>query len=125
MRQYGDSDDFLDVKYSYYDPKNNTKYEIKHRDEKYQFKHFKNKENIPLRVIISGTSMIEDLLQFIPQSFNEVLNLRLNSIQKVAGKDEYKIPKLYGKYISEFNPDLFILCLTETNLHALSNLMKD
>ncbi len=125
LGQYGSKSEFLDVKYSYYDPKNNLKYEIKNRDEKFRFKYYKNNTVGSLRSIICGTSMNEDLLQFIPQSFSDVLYLRLNDIQKVPRKDQFKIPKLYGKYISEFDPDVFILCLTEDNLPALVNLMKD
>jgi len=125
LGQHGSNQDFLDVKYSYYDPKNNIKHEIQKRDGKYTFKYFKNDGNNSLRAIICGTSMNEDLLQFIPQSFNEVLYIRLNNVQKVSAKDQYKIQKLYDKYISEFNPDLFILCLTESNLSNLINLMKD
>ncbi len=125
LGQYGSNDDFLDVKYSYYDPKNNPNYEIKNRDGKFKFKYYKNNTVRPLRAIICGTSMNENLLQFIPQSFSDVLYLRLNSIQKISRKDEFKIPKLYDKYISEFNPHVFILCLTEANLSELTNLMKD
>lgn len=116
---------FLDVSYFYYDPKNNLRHTFINRDGKYIFKHFKNNSIETLRAIICGTSMNEDLLQFIPQSFNEVLYIRVNNIQKVPGKDIFKVRKFYNKYIDEFKPDIFILCVTESNLPDIINLMKD
>lgn len=111
--------------YIYYDHKNEiqpTVTDIAY----YKTKYFKNPQqpNAP-RVFLTGTSMNEDFLQFIPYSFSELKYYRLNNARGVEEKDVFKLFKRYKKDILDFKPDILILCITPSNIPSLVNLTKD
>ena len=120
----GDDINFLNAEYFYFEPKNHIKEYILDYESTYKFKNYKNNKE-KYRLFLTGTSMNDNLLQFLPQSFNEILYTRLNGINNVLWDDRFNIFKLYKKYIEEFKPDVFVLCLTETDLVAISKLQKD
>ncbi len=115
----------LDTPYKYYTPK--TPAELKITDKKgYKTKHYKNKNsNNNLKVLITGTSMNENLMQFLPYSFHELIYYRLNSVIDVKVEDVYKLLKRYKKEILAFKPDVFILSIAAGNLPSLVNLTKE
>ncbi len=115
----------LKDEYIYYDHKNEiqpTVTDIAY----YKTKYFKNPQqpNAP-RVFLTGTSMNEDFLQFIPYSFSELKYYRLNGARGVEEKDVFKLFKRYKKDILDFKPDILILCITPSNIPSLVNLTKD
>ena len=94
---------------------------------KYRTKYFvnKNQSSAP-KLFLIGTSMNEDLLQFLPYSFSETQAYRLNSVSQISEKDVYKLMKRYKNDILQFKPDVLILCVTVcSNLHRLGDLMAE
>lgn len=76
------------------------------------------------RVIQLGTSMNENLTEFIPFTFKDVKRIRNNSVKDVEEKDEFKIMKYYEKEMLDYKPDIIIFCITYSNIADLHNLFN-
>ena len=112
-------------KYKYYTPINKLEVEIIDKP-KYKVKIFKNdnvKNNI--KVILTGTSNNENLLQFLPFSFSELKYIRLNTVKGVKPGNKYKLMKRYKKDILNFKPDLLIISIGADNIPGLVGLAKE
>ena len=77
------------------------------------------------KVFLTGTSMNESLLQFLPESFGKIKYYRLNDVKKVKSADNLKLFKRYRNDILEFKPDILIAVFSEENLLELDKLDKD
>lgn len=120
----GFDDKFLDTPYKYYKPRKPIEKKIINK-KKYNTKEFYNEQsNNNYRVVLTGTSMNENLLTFLPYSFKNLKYFRLNSVQDVLSKDEFKFLARYDKDIQNYKPDILILCITAENLTRLSNLTR-
>jgi hypothetical protein len=116
--------DFLKTPYTYYDPINEPDFSID-KEGLFQFKHFKNKKIDNFRAIFCGTSMNEDLMQVAPQSFSDLLYIRLNENGlKMGWQDKCRILKLYKNKILTFKPDVFVLSIHVEALPAMVNIMR-
>ncbi len=111
--------------YTYYNHKNEIKPVITDKDL-YRIKYFQNKQlsGAP-KVFLTGTSMNENMLQFLPYSFSEVKYYRLNNVKNVPNAETFKLLKRYKKDILQFKPDILILNITSWNIPNLTNLTKD
>ena len=112
-------------KYKYYTPVN--KIETKITDKpKYKVKLFKN-DNVKndLKVILTGTSNNENLLQFLPYSFRELKYIRLNTVKAVKPGNKYKLMERYKKDILDFKPDLLIISVVADNIPGLVDLATE
>ncbi|MBQ9271286.1 MAG: hypothetical protein IJ218_03375 [Alphaproteobacteria bacterium] len=115
----------LKDEYKYYNHKNEIKPIITDSNLKRE-KYFKNPQQADaLRVFLTGTSMNEDFLQFLPYSFSELKYYRLNNVKKVRKEKVFNLLKRYKKDILDYKPDILILCITVGNLSQLVNLTKD
>ncbi|MBR1757072.1 MAG: hypothetical protein IJ738_05875 [Alphaproteobacteria bacterium] len=111
--------------YTYYDHKNEIKPIVTEADF-YKTKYFKNPQQAKApRVLLTGTSMNEDFLQFLPYSFSEIKYYRLNNVLKVQGSETFKLLKRYKKDILDYNPNILILCVTSGNVLRLDELTKE
>jgi hypothetical protein len=116
--------DFLKTSYTYYDPINEPEFSID-KEGPFQFKHFKNKKIGNFRAIFCGTSMNEDLMQFVPQSFSDLLYIRINENGlKMSVTDRCKVFKLYKNKILSFKPDIFVLTIHAEALPYMIHIMK-
>lgn len=116
----------LDTDYKYYTPLHEitpTITDIPH----YKIKSFQNPnpKAASLKVFLSGTSMNENLLQFLPYSFRQLTYYRLNNVQHVSYQDGFKIISKYKNDILTMKPDIFILSINSENIPELLNLMKE
>ena len=118
-------EDLKNETYKYYNPI--KKIEMKVIDEsQHRIKEFKNTNvNNGLKVILTGTSNNENLLQFLPYSFKELRYLRFNTVKGVKAEDEYKLLKRYKQYIIDYKPDILIVSIVADNIPALINLSKE
>ena len=113
-----------DDKYKYYDV--NYFIDMVVIDEELnKIKEFYNANSINnLKVILTGTSNNENLLQFLPYSFKEVKYLRFNTVKGVSAEDEYKLMKRYRYYIVSYKPDILILSVIADIIPDLTNLTE-
>lgn len=89
----------------------------------YKVKYFRNnKLKKGPKVFLTGTSMNENLLQFLPYSFSEVIYYRLNDTKNVKNEAAFMLLKRYKKEILAYNPDILILCISYNNIPNLINL---
>ena len=115
----------LDTEYDYYDTQSNIKRTVRHKPY-YRTKYFVNASvDNKYKVFLTGTSMNESLLQFLPESFGKIKYYRLNNVKKVKSADNLKLFKRYRNDILEFKPDILIAVFTEENLLKLDMLDKD
>lgn len=115
----------LDTEYDYYDIQSNIKRTVRHKPY-YRTKYFVNASvDNKYKVFLTGTSMNESLLQFLPESFNTIKYYRLNDVKKVKSADNLKLFKRYQNDILQFEPDILIAVFTEENLLKLDRLDKD
>ena len=99
--------------YRYYKHKDYKKLKEKVVDKKYhRNKNYHYEGGADPRVIVLGSSQSENLMEFIPFTFKNVLRLRNNDVKGVPLKDEYKIMKSYRQEILDYNPDIIVLCYT-------------
>ncbi len=111
--------------YTYYKHKdfNNLKETI--IDTKYhRGKIFKYNYGANYRVIQLGTSMNENLTEFIPFTFKNVKRIRNNNVKNIKAEEEFKIMKYYEEEILEYKPDIIIFCITYGNITSLHNLFN-
>ena len=115
----------LDTQYKYYTPK------VKLSPQIVNIKHYLTKyfqypnASTKIRAIATGTSMNENLMQFLPYSFSELKYFRLNNVRNVPNTDTFKLLKRYKKDILEFKPDVLILTITADNIWGLKNLTRN
>jgi len=116
----------LDVKYKYLYHKN-----IKYLTEKFINNEYKKSRETyypygsNYKVLEMGTSMNENLLQFISYTFKNVRYLRLNNVKNRKKSEEFKLMKYYKNEILEYKPDIMILCITSSNLSRLKHLFDE
>jgi len=116
---------FLNVNFRYYKHKNIGKLNTKVYDEEYyKGKDFYYPDGADLRVVLIGTSMIENLTEFFPFTFRHVRTIRTNGPRKVRRNDEFKIMDLYKEKIFNYKPDIIIFCVTEGNIGRLYPIME-
>ncbi|MCD7780276.1 MAG: hypothetical protein LUH05_06345 [Candidatus Gastranaerophilales bacterium] len=113
----------LDTKYNYYTHKNvkNMKKTVLYVS-KLREKSFEYKKGADLKVLMTGTSMNEDLTEILPYTFKNTIYLRLNTVKDIPISDKFKILK---KDILDYKPDIIVLCITVENLRALKNLASE
>ena len=121
-----DPEKLLDVEYKYYTPIHEitpTVTDIPY----YKIKSFRNPDPnaSAIKVFLAGTSMNENLLQFLPYSFRQLTYYRLNNVQNVSYQDGFKIVSKYKNDILKTDPDIFILSINSENIPELLNLMRD
>lgn len=115
----------LDTEYDYYDTRTKMKVSMRQKPY-YRTKDFTNASaGNNYKVFLTGTSMNESLLQFLPESFGKIKYYRLNDVKKVKSADNLKLFKRYRNDILEFNPDILIAVFSEENLLKLDRLNKD
>lgn len=120
------ADQILDVKYNYYEHKQNKNLHTKIIDIplKKEKTYYYDSGN-DLRVMQIGTSMNESLLQFTPYSFKDLKYIRLINIKDMPPEESFKIYKYYQTEIIEFKPDIIVLCLTPANLQSVVDFYKE
>ena len=120
------ADQILDVKYNYYEHKQNKNLHTKIVDIplKKEKTYYYDSGN-DLRVMQIGTSMNESLLQFTPYSFKNLKYIRLINIKDMPGEESFKLSKYYQSDILEFKPDIIVLCLTPANLQNVVDFYKE
>lgn len=112
--------------YKYYKHKDyqNLKIEItdiqKNKSKLFKYPNAKNN----LKVILIGSSMNENLSEFIPFTFTEVKQIRINGAKGISLNEQYKLIKYYKKQILDYNPDIVILGLTHINIPRLEDLFN-
>lgn len=109
--------------YKYYRHKNFNKLNVKTEDiNLHKRKEYYYPNGTDLRVILLGTSMSENLSEFIPFSFKHVKRIRNNAVKNIKTKEEFKIMKYYKNEILDYKPDILILCITANNVSSLHNM---
>lgn len=115
-------DKLLDVEYKYYNPKKVLAEDVNDTE---MTKHYHNPDGNGLRVMLIGTSMSENLLQFLPQNFSELKYFRTNNSPIVPVAEEKKIMKRYKREILEYKPDILVLCFTISNIPGFVKFNED
>ena len=101
----------LTTSYDYYDPLTDLDSSVT-EENGYKIKHFKNKEaKGKHKVFLSGFSHNENLLNFLPYSFEEVLYYRLNGVRGVPLEDTEEFLKRYKDDLLKYQPDILILTI--------------
>ncbi len=120
------ADKILDTKYKYYEHKNKKllKSEFINVPQKFQ-KNFYYPYGADLRVFETGTSMNENLLQFMPYSFKHIKYIRLCNVIDVPWYEEFKIMKRYKQDIIDFKPDIMVLSLVTLNLMNINQFFEE
>lgn len=114
------------VNYRYFTYKNinNIKTKVIHTYKK-RYKEYYNPEGANYRVIQLGTSHNENLTEFVPATFKNVLRIRNNSVDGISSKDEFKIIKYYKKQILDYKPDMIIFCISQANILQLHDIFNE
>lgn len=115
-------DKLLDVEYKYYNPKKVLAEDVNDTE---MTKHYHNPDGNGLRVMLIGTSMSENLLQFLPQNFSELKYFRTNNSPIVPVAEEKKIMKRYKREILEYKPDILVFCFTISNIPGFVKFNED
>ncbi len=113
-----------DAEYEYYDfkDKDNVIF-LKDNQRLIKIYHYDKAPNI--KVILTGRSMNENLLDFIPYNFRDLMYLRLNSQPGLKEEDEFKLFMRYKDEIERFKPDIIILCLNYRKLKGIADLFSE
>lgn len=116
----------LDTKYLYYENKNQKLLKTKIVDtDNTRNKTFYYPKGANYRVIETGTSMNENLLQFTPYTFKNLKYISLNNIRNKKDSEIFKIMKYYKKDILDYKPDIIIFCITPLNLKRLPQIFEE
>ena len=111
------------TKYRYYTYKDYKLLETKLVNVPYRkTKDFYFPKGADYRVIVLGTSMSENLTEFIQYTFKHVHRIRINGVKKIPTKEEYKILKYYEKEIMDYHPNIIVLCISYNNILHLRNI---
>lgn len=113
---------FLDTEYIYYDYKypNKTKGII---DNIKLIKEFYTPANPDIKLLMMGDCYNEGILQFIPYGVKELLYLRFTSQLFLKEADEFKMYSRFWNKITEFNPDIAVLCVTYEHITKFKDLL--
>lgn len=110
---------FQDVDYTYYDyDKNKIEYKVDKGT-----KDFNYKEAPKIRLLLTGTSMNENWLQFLPFSFSDLLYLRLNYPENTPNM--FRLMQRYEQKISEYKPDILVVNICAVDLVKMKYLFDD
>ena len=117
---------FHDVNYKYYTHNNSNLLQVKVYNIPYVFqKIYYYPKGADYKVILLGTSQCENLTNFIPFTFKNVLRIRNNCVKNVKSSDVYKIMKYYEKEILDYKPDILIYCIDyEEDIYLLHDLFN-
>ena len=113
-------DEILKTHYIYYTPLSDKLPEIS--ISKYT-KFFSNSEG-KYRLFLIGNSQNENLLNFLPYSFNEINYLRLNKGQ-LPSSEQFKFMKHYKNLLLDFSPDIVVICISAEIMHEFINFYKE
>lgn len=121
-----DCNKFLDYKYKYYKHKDfkNLKVQVINKPL-YKGKDFYYSGGQDYKVVLFGTSMSENLTEFIPFNFKYVKRIRNNNVIDLKVTENFKIMKYWKNHILNYNPDFIIFCITVDNLSSLDNIFKE
>lgn len=115
---------FLDTEYTYYDYKKTKNTRMYYDRENYTKYHITPKSKNKLKLLLLGVSYNESLQQYLPYSVKELLYLRfLTHLTRV--EDEFKMYKRFNNKISEYQPDIAVLCVGVEQLYRLLDLFED
>ncbi len=108
------------TKYRYYIHKKANRLKIKTKVIPYHLeKNFFYPNGADYRVIVLGTSMTENLDEFIPYTFKNVFHIRNNNVKNIPNEDQFKIIKYHEKDILEYKPNIIVFCITYGNMTRL------
>lgn len=118
---------FLTNNYKYFTHKDfsNLKTKTVNTSKNWSKDFYYSSQKNNLKVLMMGTSMMENLSEFIPYSFKHTRKMRLNGTLDIKPGEDFKIMKYYKQQILDYKPDIFILCITVYNLHEIPNLFKE
>ena len=89
-----------------------------HNTEK-QGKDFEYPYGADLKVVLIGTSIIENINDFLPYQFKNMKYIRINGPIGMPDSEHYKIIKYYKKEIVSYKPDIMILLITQYNVSQI------
>lgn len=102
----------LDTEYLYYTHKNETLLKIKvYNNKRLKGRDYEYPSGNNIKVLQIGTSMNENLLDFMPYQFMSLKYIRLNGPQGRNEKEQYKIFKYYKDDIIQYKPNIMIFCI--------------
>lgn len=87
------------------------------RNKIFKYPDAKNK----LRVLMLGTSMNENLTEFIPFTFSEVKYIRINNIKGLPKEEWFKVIKHHNQEILEYKPDIILFGIIYNDIPKLDN----
>lgn len=76
-----------------------------------------------LKVLVFGSSMTENLIEFLPYTFRTFRYIRLNPGAS-EGEEDYKILKKYKNEILEYKPDIIIFSASYNNIYNFDKVME-
>lgn len=116
---------YLDTDYRYYRHKDFKRLSVKIHNKPLKFgKDYFYPNGADLKVVLLGTSMSENLCEFIPFTFKHVKRIRNNNVIGVKAGNEFKIMKYYKNEILNYKPDILIFCITYGNIHRLHQIFN-
>lgn len=116
----------LNTKYLYYENKNHKLLQTEIIDtDNTRNKTFYYPKGANYRVLETGTSMNENLLQFTPYTFKNLKYISLNNIKNRKDSEIFKIMKYHKKDILDYKPNIIILCITPLNLKRLPQIFEE
>lgn len=110
----------LDTNYKYYLHKNSSKLKqtTYHNTEK-QGRDFEYPYGTDLRVVQIGSSINENINDFLPYQFKHLKYIRTNGPIGMPASEQFKILKYYKKEIVNYKPNIMILCITYDNIDQI------
>lgn len=97
----------LNTTYNYYD--HNEGNILKNQTENQKL--FSQNTGGGYKILLTGNSQNENLLQFLPYSARSLKYIRLN-IGKLPTSEQYKFLKYYKKDVLDFKPDILVYCVS-------------
>ena len=85
-------------------------------------KYFYYPKGVDYRVILLGSSVNENLCQFIPFTFKNVFRLRNITVRNHPVKEEFKIMKYHEKEMLDYKPDIIIFGISYWNMLCLNDI---
>ena len=121
-----EAESFLTEEYNYWANLNAKDLKTKVIDKPFvRDKIFEYNNGANLRVIQLGSSISENMMQFMPYSVNNMKYIRIVNVKNRTSKDEFKIMKNYKRRILDYKPDILILCITPADLIGVTNFFKE